>query len=338
VERSLDLRYGIAVAGLSPRERAGRLERAGAPREVVEAADSALVAIDGVRFGGAGLDAAVRAVERLGAAMGAKRGAARRAGAGGAILLAFAVAASVAGPASAAAQPASLLVQDAPRGGDPLASTPAGAAWREANRAYRAGDMAAAAAAYEALAARHADPRIEANLAAALWRQGRRGEALARYREALALAPRDPAIRADERRLWNELQRPPRLGAPTRALAAVRLDEILIALLVASWAAAMGTALAGRDPRARPVAAIALATAVLLAMTAAAHAIAIEGPRRGIATAGAELHATPGGGRIAALPEGALVRVLERAPDGWRVRASGLPAGWVAPDRIVPLD
>ena len=38
------------------------------------------------------------------------------------------------------------------------------------------------------------------------------------------------------------------------------------------------------------------------------------------------------------LPEGALVRVLEQAPDGWRVRASGLPAGWVAPDRIVPLD
>jgi tetratricopeptide (TPR) repeat protein len=337
VERSLALRYGVPVAGLSPRERAEKLERRGAPRAVVEAAGAALVAIDGVRFGGAGLDAAVGAVERLTAAMAAKRGAAR-AGAAGAALLALAVAASVAGPASAAAQPTRALVQDTPGGRDSLESASAAAVWSDANRAYRAGDMAAAAAVYEALAARHADPRIEANLAAARWRQGRRGEALACYREALALTPRDPTIRADELRLWNELQRPPRLGPTSRALSAVRLDEILIALLVASWVAAVGTALAGRDRRARPVAAVALATVALLAMTAALHAIAVDGPRRGIATAGAEVHATPGGERIAALPEGALVRVLERAPDGWRVRASGLPAGWVAPDRIVPLD
>ncbi len=338
VERSLDLRYGVAVAGLSPRERAETLERKGAPRAVVEAAGAALEAIDGVRFGGAGLGAAVGAVERLTAAMAAKRGATRGAGAVMGALLALAAGASVAGPAPAAAQPAPALVQDDPRGRDSLASASAAAVWSEANRAYRAGDMAAAAAAYEELAARHADPRIEANLAAALWRQGRRGEALARYREALALAPRDPAIRADERRLWIELQRPPRFGPPERALAAVRLDEILLALLVASWVAAVGTALARRHRRARAVAAVALATAALLAMTAALHAIAIEGTRHGIATAGAEVHAAPGGERIAALPEGALVRVLERAPDGWRVRASGLPAGWVAPDRIVPLD
>jgi hypothetical protein len=86
------------------------------------------------------------------------------------------------------------------------------------------------------------------------------------------------------------------------------------------------------------VAGAALAIAALLAVSAGLHAVAIEGPRRGIATAGAELHAAPDGERIAALPEGALVRVLERTPDGWRVRTSGLPAGWVAPDRIVPLD
>ena len=86
------------------------------------------------------------------------------------------------------------------------------------------------------------------------------------------------------------------------------------------------------------MAVIALAATVFLAIAAALHAIAIEVPRSAIATAGAELHATPGGERIAPLPEGAFVRVLERAPDGWRVRASGLPAGWVAPDRIVPLD
>ena len=338
VERALELGYGVPVAGLSARERGQKLERRGAPREMIAAADAALVAIDGVRFGGAGLDAAVGAIERLTAAMAAKRGSGRVAGAGGAILLALALVASAWRPAFAIDRPSASLAQVAAQESDSLVISSAEAAWSQANRAYRAGDMAAAAASYESLAARHSDPRIEANLAAALWRQGRRGEALARYREALALAPRDPAIRADEQRLWNELERPPQLGPPWRVLAAARLDEILIALLVASWAAALGTALARRDRRARPVAAAALAAAALLATIAALHAIAIEGPRRGIATGGAELHAAPGGERIAVLPEGALVRVLERSPDGWRVRASGLPAGWVAPGRIVPLD
>ena len=332
VERALEHRYGVAVAGMPSRERGERLERKGASREVVDAADAALVAIDGVRFGGAGLGTAVAAVERLSVAMGAQRRAESGAARAGAIVLALALGAAF-GASSALGPEAAFGGQAAP-----LEPASAQAAWKDANDAYRAGDMAAAAAAYASLAERYEDPRIAANLGAALWRQGRRGEALARYREALALTPRDRAIRADERRLWNELGRPPQLGAPARALAAVRLDEILIALLVASWAAALAIALAGRARRARPAAATALAATVLLALGAAVHAIAIEGARRGIAAAGAELHAAPGGKRIDALPEGALVRVLEQAPDGWRVRASGLPAGWVAPDQIIPLD
>ena len=333
LERALELRYGVALAGLPPRERGQRLERKGASREVVQAADSALEAIDTVRFGGAAIGAAQAAIERLTGALASGREPARGAGAGAAIALALLLfAASLAEPAVFDG------AQDAARHADSRGDSSPVAAWSEANRAYREGDMAAAAAGYAALAERFADPRLEANLGAALWRQGRRGEALARYRQALALAPRDPAIRADERRLWNELGRPPGLGAPARALAAVRLDEILVALLVASWAAAAAFAFARRHARARPAGAIALASAALLAVAAALHTVAIELPRRAIATAGAELHAAPDGERIAALPEGALVDVLEIAPDGWRVRAAGLPAGWVAPDRIVPLD
>ena len=75
-----------------------------------------------------------------------------------------------------------------------------------------------------------------------------------------------------------------------------------------------------------------------LAIVAALHAWTIERSDDAIAAADAELAAAPGGEGIAQLPEGALVRVLEREPEGWRVRAAGLPAGWVAPDRIVPLD
>lgn len=329
VERALELRYGVVLSGVASRERGERLERKGVPGAVIDAADAALVAIEGVRFGGAGLQEAVDAVERLTAAMASRPGVERTALRAGAIVLALAAVAA-AGQRPAFGVEAPPVAQEAARS--------ARAQWSEGNEAYRAGDMAGAVAAYASLAARHEDPLIAANLAAALWRAGQRGEALARYREALALAPRDPAIRADERRLWNELGRPPDLGAPLRALAAVRLDEILVALLAASWAGALAIAVARRDRRARPPAATLLAAVLLLAVLSALHAVAIEAPDRGIAAGGAELHAAPDGERIAALPEGALVRVLERAPGGWRVRAGGLPAGWVAPDRIVPLD
>lgn len=83
---------------------------------------------------------------------------------------------------------------------------------------------------------------------------------------------------------------------------------------------------------------ISAAIVAALALVAALHAWTIERPNRGIAITGAELSAAPGGEVIAALPEGALVRVLEREEDGWRVRAARLPAGWVAPGLIVPLD
>jgi tetratricopeptide (TPR) repeat protein len=212
--------------------------------------------------------------------------------------------------------------------------------WSQANRDYRTGDMDGALRGYETLAERHDDPRLDADRAAALWRLGRRGEALASYREALALAPRNGVIRADAERLWVELDRPTRGGAVPRALGFVRLDELLAALLVASWLGAGAVAIARSRRRAaeRRAARISAAVVVAVALLAALHAWTIERPDHAVAAAGAEVSATPGGEVIAALPEGALVQVLEREEDGWRVRAAGLPAGWVAPGLIVPLD
>jgi tetratricopeptide (TPR) repeat protein len=299
---------------------------------VVDGSEAARAALEGARFGGAGLDLAVGELEALERAIEAA-GSSRGAGAPGAIALALAVAIGALGTGLAQPSRDTALRQRA-------AATPVSAtdAWRESNEAYRRGDMAAAARGFEALARRHEDPRLEANLAAALWRQGRRGEALARYRSALALDPREPAIRRDEQRLWNELGRPPRVEQPARALAAVRLDELLLLLLAASWVAAGAAGVARSRKVARPVAAAAVAVVIALAIAAAFHAMTVERPRRAIAAAGAELRAVPGGEPIGSLPEGAVVRVLERATDGWRVRAAGLPAGWVAPDRIAPLD
>jgi tetratricopeptide (TPR) repeat protein len=332
VERALEIRYGVSLAGLASLERRRRLEGCGAPPEVVDGSEAARAALEGARFGGAGLDLAVGELERLERAIDTP-GSRRAAGTPGAIALALAL--TIGAPGAGLAQPSRDTALRQSAGATPANATEA---WRESNEAYQRGDMAAAARGFEALARRHEDPRLEANLAAALWRQGRRGEALARYRSALALDPRDPAIRRDEQQLWNELGRPPRVEQPARALAAVRLDELLLLLLAASWVAAGVAAVARTRKVARPLVAAGTAVVIALAVTAALHAMTVERPRRAIAAAGAELRAVPGGDPIGSLPEGTVVRVLERAADGWRVRVAGLPAGWVAPDRIAPLD
>jgi tetratricopeptide (TPR) repeat protein len=332
VERALEILYGVSLAGLASLERRRWLERRGAPAEVVDGSEAARTALEGARFGGARLDLAVGELERLERAIEAA-GSPRGAGAPGSIALALAVAIGAPGAGLAQSPRDTGLRQSA--GPTPASATDA---WRESNEAYRQGDMAAAARGFEALGLRHEDPRLEANLAAALWRQGRRGEALARYRSALALDPRAPAIRRDEQRLWNELGRPPRIDQPARALAAVRLDELLLLLLAASWVAAGTAAVARTRNVARPVAAAAAAVVIALAVAAALHAMTVERPLRAIAAAGAELRSAPAGEPIGTLPEGAVVRVLERTAEGWRVRAAGHPAGWVAPDRIAPLD
>ena len=67
-------------------------------------------------------------------------------------------------------------------------------AYNEGNRLYAAKDYEAAARSYEeALKAGH-DPRVHYNLGNALFRAGKVGEAIANYRRALYLAPRDRDI------------------------------------------------------------------------------------------------------------------------------------------------
>ncbi|HET9333623.1 MAG TPA: BatD family protein [Gemmatimonadota bacterium] len=321
IDRALALRYGSALSGLPSRERRVRLERAGVPEAVVEAAEAARAALEEARFGGVSLELATREIGRLETALADARRGGPSTGSptkrGAAIVLAALLAVAV-GMREARAQDAMT-------------------AWSEANRAYQAGEMTAAVRGFEALSQRFDDARIEANLAAALWREGRRGEALARYRAALLLAPRSGAVRRDAERLWTELGDPPREGALRRVLGFVRLDELLLALVIVNGVA-LAAAIAVRRGRAPAlVAAVPCGGVLLLAAAAGLHAWTIERPDVAVAKAAVEIQAAPGGTDVASLPEGALVRVLERGAVSWRVKAAGLPAGWVAPDRIVPL-
>lgn len=206
------------------------------------------------------------------------------------------------------------------------------AAWERANAAYRAGDFEAAADVYRELAARHRDPRLEADLAAALWRAGRRGEAVLHYRRALSLAPRDGAVRADLRSLRADLGLPAERGW-WGFLDRVRLDELLWLLLGTS---ALGFVVfaAGRGA---PKYALPVCAAIALVATIAGLAAWRQGRDLAVAVRPAEVAAAPGGAAILSLAEGSTVRVLERRGDAWRIRPPRGPAGWVPADRLAPI-
>src|SRR5262245_49772229 len=70
-------------------------------------------------------------------------------------------------------------------------------AYNQGNQLYARKDYAGAATAYrQALSGGH-DARADYNLGNALFKSGRIGEAIAEYRRAYALAPRDPDIRTN---------------------------------------------------------------------------------------------------------------------------------------------
>lgn len=206
------------------------------------------------------------------------------------------------------------------------------AVWERANAAYRAGDFGRAVSLYDELVARHPDPHLEANLAAALWRAGRRGEAVVHYRRALALEPRNDSLRADIDRLRTGLELNPRAGW-IDLLERVRLDELLWVLLgVTTLGFIAFAASGGRKRVALPV----LIGTVLITAVVAARAWTASRPVA-IALRPVQVAAAPGGVPIVELKEGTEVRVLERRRTSWRIRAPGEPAGWVPAGTVEPV-
>lgn len=304
------------------------LRRWGGSERVLASVERARGAVTAEAYGRAPSGSAVRALKELDAAVRAPHGGWTP----GARTVAIVAAAVLAAGALVAV--ARLLEGEGPAPAPPDGAV-AAAQWEEANRAYREGDAERAVGTYRALLAERPDAWLEADLAAALWRSGRGGEAVAAYRRALVLAPRSGAIRRDLARLRSELDDPPAGPGPLVAgLDRVRTDEVMAALL-AIGTLGFGIVLAYR--RRRPVVGLAVVGAVAtVAVVAATSAVSADRDLgvvvRETATAG-----TPRGAPIAPVAEGAVVEVLERSPAGWRVRAGDGPAGWLAPDAIAPL-
>lgn len=211
----------------------------------------------------------------------------------------------------------------------------------EANALYRAGDFAAAAAAYEALAAEGlTSPSLHLNLGNARMRLGRRGPAIASWERALRLDPGDDDAR--------ENLRAARADDPDRALTGeatlfARLvertgDGLAVLLFGLPWwalwgALALRTRRTGRARRALGAAALLAAVATLgggallagrasdrrvpLAIVTAPTAPVREGPSPALKPA-FELH------------EGSRVRVVRITGDFALARLEGGLEGWIA--------
>lgn len=121
----------------------------------------------------------------------------------------------------------------------PLFAAEVPAPFEAANKLYEQGKFLEAATAYEKLAqSGEVSPALHFNHGNALFKAGRLGAAIVAYREARALAPRDPDVRANlqfaRNRAGGGSSAPPPFAR--RALTALTLDEWTRLAAAALWA------------------------------------------------------------------------------------------------------
>lgn len=222
------------------------------------------------------------------------------------------------------------------------------ARFEEANALYRAGDFAAAAAEYEALAAEGlTSPSLHLNLGNARMRLGRRGPAIASWERALRLDPGDDdarenlrAARADDpdRALTGEATLFSRLVERTG-------DGLGVLLFALPWWALWG-ALAVRTRRTGRARRALGAAALLAAVATVAGGALLAGRARDrrfpVAIVTAPTAPAREGASAALKPafelhEGTRVRVIRITGDLALVRLEGGLEGWIAQRDLEPL-
>ncbi len=249
--------------------------------------------------------------------------------------------------------PRASLAQSEPA---PSASAPGGAddaaaLFARGNDAYKAGDFAAAAAAYDTLRARgFSGPGLLYNLGNAHFKSGDLGRAIASYERALLLAPRDREVR-ENLDLARELcaDRPSTgLAGPAGvvALAARRLtpDEWAVALeaayvlLLATFVAPLHVPL-----RRSLVRRTRLAAAILLAAAAAALLVLHTGYRPGrrgvVIPPEITVRSGPGTGYLGefTLHPGSVVRIEDSREEWVKIVYPPSLRGWTEAEGIEPL-
>ncbi len=207
-----------------------------------------------------------------------------------------------------------------------------------ANRLYEEGRFSDAAAAYEQLLhGGRASAPLYFNLGNAFFKSGSIGKALAAYREAAALAPRDPDIRANLQFARNQVQGPSFKPAFwKRWLSQFSLNEWSVLVSVMFWLLFLALALRQLRPALRPAlkrVTLALAIGTLLTGTALTSLLwdGRENPTAVIAARDVTVRRGPLDESQTAftLHDGAEVRILDRDQDWVQVSTDARRVGWL---------
>ncbi len=215
-----------------------------------------------------------------------------------------------------------------------------------ANKLYEAGKFNDAAAAYERLLqGGMSSPALYFNWGNAQFKAGRMGRAIAAYRQAEALTPRDPDVRANLRYARNQVQGPTlRPGLPERALGVLSLTEWSLLTTAAFWVLLALLIMGQLRPLAkRPLrnwVFLAAALTVLLGAGLGGSSQMRLGVETAIVTVG---DATVRNGPFEESPtaftarDGAELRVLDRKDDWLQVTAGPRRVGWLPQTQVTVL-
>ena len=213
-----------------------------------------------------------------------------------------------------------------------------------ANRLYDEGKFADAAAAYEKLGqSGQISPALCFNLGNAFFKSGQIGRAIAAYRQAERLTPRDPDVRANLQFARNQVQGPALL--PSRAqrwLTRLTLNEWTVTTTVALWLCLGLLAALQWRPALKPVlrnclGALILATAISGICCASAFSQSQPGRTALVVVRDASAHNGPldESPDNFTLHDGAELRVLDQKDDWLQVTSDPSRVGWVRRSQVL---
>lgn len=210
-----------------------------------------------------------------------------------------------------------------------------------ANRLYEQGRFQEAAAAYTSLTATAGTPALWFNLGNAQFKSGQVGEAIAAYRVAQSLAPRDPDIRANLQFARDQVTGPSlRPGWLDRQLATLTLNEWTLLAAGPAWLFLFALALRQLRPALAPrlrwatwLTGLGAALGASLLLT-----VALRAPGRDwrvVSVREADVRHGPFEESQSAFTvhDGAELRELDRK-DGWVRVTDGQRSGWLRGEQL----
>jgi len=219
------------------------------------------------------------------------------------------------------------------------------AAFDAANKLYAEGRFAEAAVAYETMLANgQASPALYFNLGNAFFKADRMGHAIAAYRQAGQLSPRDPDLRANLQFARNQVQGPTlRPSRWERWLGTLNLNEWTWLSAGALWLTfALLTVRQLRPALAKPLKTWAFAAGATTVLLMVCLALAFAGSSKSKTAIVTALEAAVRSGPLDESPnaftarDGAELRVLDEKGD-WLEVTDGARRGWVKRTQVVAL-